>query len=213
MTYAKICGIVCSLFLTESVFAQVRGHVVGPDGAGLPNVKVLAYFDDLETDQSGNFFLTGQGPVVRFSLPGYRPKTKLLSDLLKNPEIRLEQNSAALWEPPQCPRGSNKSTMSGWNMRFLLLSGTRVNKGGSVDSSTNTVCRQKECMAHGWGPLWGSRFPNWPGFFEGFRELDERDVYYLPDPNYPGSEYRGTRSDGTRMRWVGVFGESISYDH
>ena len=35
----------------------------------------------------------------------------------------------------------------------------------------------------------------------------------VPEPRYGGSEYRGTRSDGTLMRWVGVFGESISYDH
>ena len=43
--------------------------------------------------------------------------------------------------------------------------------------------------------------------------MNERDVHYLPDLEYQGSEYRGIRNDGTLMRWVGVFGESISYDH
>jgi len=38
-------------------------------------------------------------------------------------------------------------------------------------------------------------------------------VRFLPEKELGGVEYRGVKSDGTFMRFVGVFGETISYDH
>jgi hypothetical protein len=50
-------------------------------------------------------------------------------------------------------------------------------------------------------------------FLAGWREITERDVYNYDAPEYPGAEYRGIRADGTLVRSVGIFGETISYDH
>jgi hypothetical protein len=55
--------------------------------------------------------------------------------------------------------------------------------------------------------------PPWSEFPEGFIELQERDVQWRPDLKGQGREYRSTHLDGTYTRFVGVFGETVAYEH
>jgi hypothetical protein len=68
-------------------------------------------------------------------------------------------------------------------------------------------------MEHGWGPLWSFGMPPSTEFPAAFSDIRERDVQIRPDLMSKGNEYRAMRSDGTHMRFVGIFGETIAYDH
>ena len=97
-------------------------------------------------------------------------------------------------------------------MQFVLPRRVGSRKAWDVDYGTNTVCRGKSCLLHGWGGLWSFGFPGkW--LLEGVGVVKERDVQFLPERDLHGNECRAVRPDGTFMRFVGVFGETISYDH
>ena len=103
--------------------------------------------------------------------------------------------------------------MSGEQMQFTLDSGVQVRRGQDIDYQANVVCIGKACMQHGFGPLWSFGMPPWRDFPDGFSELKERDVQWRPDLNLQGIEYWGSHSDGTYTRWVGIFGETVAYEH
>jgi hypothetical protein len=67
-------------------------------------------------------------------------------------------------------------------------------------------------MQHGFGPTWSLGVPP-DGLVEGVQDLQERSVEFLPARGVYGNEYRGRHGDGTFMRFVGIVGETISYDH
>ena len=100
--------------------------------------------------------------------------------------------------------------MVGDQMQFTLPSGVRNRKAWDVDYGTNTICRGKSCLRHGWGGTWSFGFPH-TYLLEGIEKMRERDVQFLPDKELQGVEYRGAKGDGTLTRFVGVFGETISY--
>jgi hypothetical protein len=217
MTYrGTVHLIVGSLVLGAVVYGQVRVRVVGEDGAGLAGVRVFSETDYGRSDEGGYFNLDTRARVIRFSKDGYRPLTKFFSDVQSANQVRLTRDAQGLWKPPLCSPIKNNSTVSGRHMQFLVPSGARVQKAKDTDYSTNSVCRGRECVEHGWGPLWGGGMPPFPEeFLAGWREMTERDVYDYDDPDVPGVEYRGIRRDGTFVRFVGIIGvtgETIAYD-
>jgi hypothetical protein len=56
-------------------------------------------------------------------------------------------------------------------------------------------------------------FPPPQEYLEGVTDVQERDIQYRPEVGLQGIEYRGTRDNGTFMRWIGIFGETIGYDN
>jgi hypothetical protein len=208
--YRWVAGIL--LLLVASAYAQMRGRVVSSDGTGLQDVLITSEADYLKSDPDGGFSISGRGQVIRFSKSGYRPVTRFLTELKTN--VRMVQDPMGLWKMSFCSGPPTSSMISGWNMRFQIPRGVQVRKGGDIDYSTNVVCRGNQCMQHGWGPLWSLGMPPFPTeFLAGLKEMTERDIHNFQAPEFPGVEYRGLRTDGTYMRWVGFLGESISYDH
>jgi hypothetical protein len=53
----------------------------------------------------------------------------------------------------------------------------------------------------------------WVDFFANVRQMSEREMYDVPNDFVLGQEYRGVRTDGSYFRWVGVWNETIGYDH
>ena len=210
-----VLAICLSLALPGPAYAQVQGQVVGPDGQPLSGVSVWSGSGRAESDDQGNFTLK-QGKVIGFSKPGYRPVTKLSADLIANPVVRM-QSPSDTWKAPACAgRRAPRSTMSGAHMRFVLPAAARLRRATDVDYQTNVVCNGADCLEHGWGSSWssGSRVSDvWVDFFANVRQMSERDMFDVPNDFVSGQEYRGVRTDGTRFRWVGVWNETIGYDH
>ena len=206
--------LVCILLVTSTVHAQLRGRVSEPAGTALAGVTIVSDADYLKSDPDGLFVISGKSKVIRFSKDGYRPVTKTLVELTRDSEVRLIRDARGLWKPPLCLAPRQDPTISGLHLRFLVPRGTQVRRGSDVDYSTNVVCRGRQCLQHGWGPLWSfGLLPFTDEVLAGLREIQERDVYNLQSPELPGVDYRGVHGDGTYMRWVGFFGETISYDH
>jgi hypothetical protein len=196
-----------------AVYAQVRVRVVGFDDEPIENVRVFSEKDFGESVANGYFDLTIGAHVVRFSKDGFRPVTKLTADLQRVPEVRLAQDRAGLWKPPVCTTTKNSSVMDGWHMRFIVPRGVKVREGSDIDYSTQTVCRGRDCLQHGWGPLWSFGMPPNPEkFLTELTQVAERDIYNYNAPEFPGFEYRGIRKKEKYVRWVGLFGETIGYE-
>jgi hypothetical protein len=195
-------------------FAQIRLRVLERPGVGLAGVTVRFEVGDLKSDRDGYVSGIAGGGVIRFSKDGYRPITKFWSDLSQKPEVTMVRDDRALWKPPLCTSPREKAVVSGWHMRFVVPAKLQSKRGSDIDYSTNNICRGSDCLQHGWGALWSFGTPLLPQkFLSDLNETAERDLYNLPNPALPGIEYRAVRGDGTYMRWVGVFGETISYDH
>jgi hypothetical protein len=179
----------------------------------LEAVRVFSGSDYGETDASGYFNLGSRERVIRLSKEGYRPLTKLIADLRGASEVRMTQDAAGLWKPPLCSATKNGSVIAGRHMQFQVPRGARVRKGSDIDYSPHNVCRGRECLSHGWGPLWSSGIPpSLEKFVTGLSQIAERDVYNYDAPDFPGVEYRGVLKNGTYVRWVGILGETIDYE-
>jgi len=193
---------------------ETRGRVVNISGEAMSGVTIVNMLtgEQVKSNQNGEFVLLKAGDFVRFSDPGYRPVTKSAKDLLLDSQVTLKRDAQALWAPPTCSTVQIAQPMTGEWMQFALPPRVRLRHGHDVDYQTNFVCLGKACLGHGFGPLWSSGFPP-RGVLVGLSDLQERNVQYRPDVGLQGVEYRATHSDGTSMRWVGVFGETISYEH
>jgi hypothetical protein len=197
--------------------AALEGTVVDSGGWPLADVKVSSTSGGYgRTDIEGHFALE-RGPTVHFEADGYRPATKLIGDIDADPTVRLERDSAAVWSPPKCGMDSAIPTgtraMYGDHMRFLVPREVRVELVRDIDYTLNEVCIGNECLRHGWGGMWSTGFQHDAGFFSETREMRERNMFDLPHHMVFGAEYRGTRTDGTFVRFVGVLNETIEYDH
>jgi hypothetical protein len=217
-----------------SVLAQLTGRVVDAAGAPIPGVSVWGGETTTETDESGAFVLppdrwwrTAPDIVIRFSKDGYRATTKFRSEVLQNPEVRMDA-PADIWRAPLCsarpartnypPRtvGVLGRFLCGEHWCFTAPRGIRVVFGGDIDYSSPRYCLGDTCAMHGWGPLWSV------GLFVGSSPrsyllekatMTEREVFRLPNHDVFGADYRIVHGDGTRSRYVGTFGETIEYAH
>ena len=194
-----------------SGFTELHGRVVDNDRKPIAGVTVLSTpSDEATSDANGEFTLLKASELVRFSAPGYRPMTRTSQELVRSREVTLTRDPQALWVPPACLPGSGTRVIKGTSMQFALPRGATNRKGSDVDYEMNVVCRGKSCLQHGSGPTWSPGFPL-PGVLAEFSTILERDVQ-VREPGL-AYEYRGIRSDGTLMRFVGMFGETVSYDH
>jgi hypothetical protein len=209
-----ILAIVLLMRIQTPGASEVRGTVSSAWGGALKDVVVTSMpTAEDTTNASGEFALLQPGELVRFSLPGFRPRTVRTEELRKNPAVVLRVDPNAQWNPPTCPANQSGRLISGGEMQFIVGPGVRVRRGQDIDYQTHIVCIRKSCMQHGVGPLWSFGMPPWRYLDDGVAEIQERDVQWQPDRRVHGSEYRRTHPDGTYTRWVGVFGETIAYEH
>lgn len=192
---------------------EIRGRVTTSSGQALSNVTILGqYLETVKSDQNGEFVWSKPTEFVRFSKPGYRPVTKKAEELRQKPEVTMTQDEHALWVPSKCAPAGQR-VMTGTSMQFMLPPGVHLRSGQDIDYQTAAVCLRKSCLQIGWGPLWSFGFPPPREYLEGSTDVQERDIQYRPEVGLQGIEYRGTRDNGTFMRWIGIFGETIGYDN
>jgi hypothetical protein len=195
-------------------FPEVRGKVISQDGSPLKGVIVRSSSNGAgKTDGSGQFILEQPRGLVRFSMPGYRPATKREETFQVNSTLVLQADPKGQWDPPQCPVSPSGLVMQGDRMQFPLGETIQARRVQDDDCQYYVVCIGKYCMRHGFGPLWSLGMPTWKDFPDGFLDIQERDVRWRPDLDLQGNEYRSTHADGTYSRYLGIFGESVSYNH
>jgi hypothetical protein len=190
---------------------ELRARVISDSGDGIAGVAVVSMPTQLTTTGSdGSFVLQKAADVIRFSLRGYRPTTKTLDQLTETPEVILQEDREALWSPPHCSSSFRSNVLKGDAMLFTLPQGVRVKRGSDIEYATADLRYKRHTLRLGWGPLWSYGVPTSKSYFADLKTLQERDVLYIPDVN--ATEYRGLRTDGTYWRWVGILGETVSYD-
>jgi hypothetical protein len=228
MQYRYFVGLVF-LLVPCMALAQVRGRVVATDGTSVTSVEIWSDAGPVTIDRSGSFTVSLVGGssrktvhVVRASAPGYRPQTMVVRNGV-DAVFSLRRDAAAVWAAPKCAIGASmrgraaRNIISGFRIRLSLPPGTEVQKESDLENARTRVCLGNTCLSHTrWG-IAGNALDSLvaPEVFAGVAQMQERDLY---DPDLHravsgGVEYKGTRSDGTVLRWVGLFGESIVYDH
>jgi len=211
MNVLRVLFCFATLSLRAAEAEELRGRVVSSSGDGIAGVAVVSMpVDQATTGSDGRFVLHKPSEVVRFSLRSYRPVTKTLDQLKYNPEIVLDQDSEALWSPPRCSSNRQTELLKGDDMVFSLPRGVRVKRRSDIDYQTVHVRHKRFAMRLGWGPMWSYGMPTAKSYFDGLETLVERDVAFIAGVD--GTEYRGRRFNGTYSRWVGIFGETVSYD-
>ena len=192
---------------------KVHGRVTTSSDKPLEGVSVQQYatLTAVKTNSSGEFDLLTPSEFVRFFLPGFRPTTKTYETLLRDSHITLQPDPQGTWSPQTCTVSSQADkVMVGDRMQFLLPSGAEFRYVNGDDYFKKIVCDGTYCMNLGWGALWGFGLPQ--GFLKEISITGERDVFLAGSPLQP-LEYRGTKKDGTKTRWLGGVGESVSYEN
>jgi hypothetical protein len=197
--------------------AGVEGTVVDDRSRPVADVRVSSPSGGYARSDAEGHFALERGPTVHFEAEGFRPTTRLPSDIEAESIVRLEPDSAAVWSPPRCPADnvlpSDVRPMYGDHMRFLVPRGLYLHPVSDVDYRLNEVCVGNECLRHGWGGMWSTGDRTDARFFSDVTDMRERQMFDLPHQMVFGAEYRGTRSDGTFVRFAGVLNETIEYDH
>jgi hypothetical protein len=208
------CGTgVCVLLWLGSAAAfadEIRGIVTSATGAPLEGALVSSLpWDHTKTDAEGRFLLQRPRTLARFSAPGYRPVTKTVADLPTT--IALEALGEPAWTPPLCGRPVQKNDLDiDTAMRFALPKGAKVRRGHDIDYVCASVHHRGGLLSWGAGPHWSAGLPV-ESEFRSVVAPAERDVK-TPWDDVTAAEYRGTRADGTRWRFIGLFGQTIEYE-
>jgi hypothetical protein len=203
-------GVFVLVLAGVAAVGEIRGRVVS-DSIGLADVDVVSMPKGRATTIfNGDFLLMEPGEVIRFSLRGYRPVTKTRDQLIANSEVELRKDDEAVWSPPQCFQ-STRSPVYGYPLQISVPRGVEPQRHIDDDYQTVTIDYKRCRMTLGWGALWSFGIPGNKEYFKDLVRLTERDMGL--GGKFVGSEYRGLRSDGTRWRWVGVVGASVTYDH
>ena len=115
-----------------------------------------------------------------------------------------------VWIPETCASVLGPESIKGHRMAFTLPSGVAARASNDVDYQMRVICYKRRCMRFGWGPTWsGVTLPaEMLADLQGIRKRVVLARNFFPI----GTEYRGSRADGTRFRFVTTFGESIDYD-
>ena len=211
-------GVLFLVLRAPQLFADdFHGRVVSESGQPLADVLVLDMpYQETRTDAAGRFTLqvTPRGTLkivdtekaVRFTHAGYKPSTRVLK-MNDESEIVLNRGEGALWTPKACT--AEAATLRGDVMAFRSPAGAQVVRTEDIDYRMVSIQSGNDTARLGWGALWSRGIPG-PSFFSGISQLEERTLV-LAD-NVTVAEYKGTRTDGTYFRYIGMFGETVTYD-
>ena len=197
------------LLTNHAALAQgSTGRVTSSSGEPLGGVTVWNFpAEKTTTAVDGTFSLKFPPGVLRFQLNGYRPISKFGDDRYSATTV-MEKAADALWTPPVCRLAPE--WFAGAIMAFHPPKRAEIKRGFDVDYGTVFVRFKKNALRLGYGYAWSWGYPL-DSFFKNVSELHERDIEYMPD--WPTAEYRGRRSDGSYFRFIGMFMETIEYDH
>jgi hypothetical protein len=167
----------------------LEGTVVDDRSWPVAGVRILSTGGGYARSDTEGHFALERGPTVHFEVDGYRPTTRLASDIEAETIVRLKPDNSAIWSPPKCPADNvvppDMRAIYGDHMRFLVPRDLQVHPVRDVDAE----------------------------FFSHVTDMRERRMFDLPHQMVFGAEYRGTRTDGTQVRFAGVLNETIEYDH
>jgi hypothetical protein len=102
--------------------AQYHGRVIGSSGEPLAGVTITDnIFHQVTTDFQGRFKFDDPNPrstlslinadrIVRFTLSGYEPSTRVLTPN-SDAEVVLEKTDTAAWRPPICGATNDKEVV------------------------------------------------------------------------------------------------------
>jgi hypothetical protein len=181
------------------------------DAAGKPiaGVRVTSWpSDDAHTDASGHYTLAKPRDLIRFSLAGYRPVTKVFSSLTAPVILQpAPERPRALAECPEAvKRDKRQADMS---LRVLLPRDAKIKAGADTDNHVLAVGYHVDWMVHGSGARWSYGLPELK-VWKQFVTVEERDIT-VDDPLVTISDYSGMLQDGSHYRFIGMLGQSISY--
>jgi hypothetical protein len=213
--------VMLSLTSTLAVSGQVEGRVVDEQGAPIASAAVWSTAGEAKTDATGQFVLPAeeflpQGTrVVRVSAPGRRPLTRIGASRVAQPFV-LRPDPAATWTLRSCTgavaRVPTRGFIHGGAVRLQIPDGLQMRAPGDSGIVRREVCRGPDCLSHSWGGMRDGA--EWIALIalQGAREIHERDVRNPVSTADSGVEYRGTRNDGTHMRFVSLLSETVAYD-
>jgi hypothetical protein len=201
---------------------QVTGRVVDEQGAPIPGASVWSEAGEAKADAAGQFVLPvdklySEGTrVVRVSAPGRRPLTRMGASRVAQPFV-LRGDPAATWSLPRCTgavfRVAPKGFIQGLALRLRIPDNMEVKAPVDIETVRRQVCRGPDCLTHTWGGMYDSGAERIASLaLKGAKDVGERDVRNPVSDVDGGVEYRGTRNDGTHMRFVSVPSEWIAYE-
>jgi hypothetical protein len=159
------------------------------------------------TDARGFFALSQPAELVRFSARGFRPLTKLRTELAAG--IVMQPTDDPVRVLGRCQGDLAKDRRHPGVLRFRLPPGSRAQTSNDRDYQLFHVRYGVDWMEHGGGPHWSSGLPV-PSTWKEWTMIQEKDI--KPPEDVPMSDYSGRRADGSHFRFIGLFSETISYD-
>jgi hypothetical protein len=185
------------------------GMVTDAAGKPIAGVRVNSFpQEDTRTDASGHYTLGKPNDLVRFSLAGYRPVTKALSSLAA-PVIM----QPALERPvtlSECTEAVKKDKRQAhMSLRVSLPREAKIKASADVDYQILAVGYHVDWMILGSGGHWSNGLP----VLKVWKQLvtvEERDII-IDNSSDTISDYSGLLQNGSHYRFIGTFGQSISY--
>jgi len=188
----------------------LTGTVTDAAGKPIEGVRVVSGpKEDTRTNASGRYTLANPQDLVRFSLGGYRPVTKTWNNLAAT--VILEPAT----ERPRVLMGcsdavKNDKRQAGMSLRMSLPRDIKIKSGADAETGVLAVGYHVDWMLHGRGTQWSTGMPVLQ-LWKQLVTVEEHDIS-IDDPLVAISEYSGMRQDGSHYRFIGLSGESISYE-
>jgi len=206
---AMVHSALLTFFLVLPVVPQqhLRGTVTDDAGIPIEGVRVTTFLEETITDDEGCFLLEEPAALVRFSRNGYDPLTVLTEKT--DVRIILKENEQAQWKTPAC--GSVKARHlfdAGGPLAFIVPKRTKIRRVHDIDYVEVSIKCEDSILSIGSGPHWSPGFPS-PMLLERSKTVVERDI--VGPWEFPVAEYRGELDNGTKWRFIGMFGQTASY--
>lgn len=185
------------------------GTVTDAVGKPVQGVRVNAGpGEDTRTDANGHYTLGKPRDLVRFSLSGYRPVTRLLNSLVTPVVLQVadERPQALATCSDVVKKDKRQADMS---LRLALPREGKIKAGADGDSRVVALGYHVDWMVSGSGARWSSGLPE-VKLWKQLIKVEERDIT-VDDPQVTIADYSGMLQDGSHFRYIGLPGQSISY--
>jgi hypothetical protein len=206
---AALLPLAQSSIMQSPMTLPYTGTVTDAAGKPIEGVRVTSGpLLETRTDASGHYTLSKPRDLIRFSLPGYRPVTKLLSSLTA-PVIMLlaSEQPIALAECSEAVKKDKRQ--ADMSLRLSLARDAKIKAGADTDAHILAVGYHVDWMLLGAGPHWSYGLPELK-VWKQLVKVEERDIT-VDDPHVTIADYSGMLQDGSHYRFIGTPGQSISY--
>jgi hypothetical protein len=196
--------------LTQSPLTlPYTGTVTDASGKPIAGVRVVSgAAEDTRTDAGGRYTLTKPLDLIRFSLPGYRPVTKLLSTL--NGPVILELAAERPRVLPACSDAvKHDKRQADMPLRLSLPRLAKIKTAVDQDDRVLAVGYRVDWMMNAAGSRWSDGLPELKLWKQAIK-TEERDIT-VDDPGVLIADYSGMLQDGSHYRVIGLRGQRISY--